>query len=95
MTAADFDTPPSEPLDDSDVLVLSPGQADARSADRLREFSDGVVRRFEVEDDGTGPPVQLLPLAVREFISRATPDELCDLLAAGLAALDAHDDGRY
>lgn len=80
MSTFDLDnTPPKRP-DGPYVLVLTPGQVDSASADRLRDFSDGIVRRFGGEVK-TPEPLVSLPSAVREFLPRATSDELRALLA--------------
>lgn len=76
--------------DDSDILTLTPGEADPRSAARLKEWTDTVIRRFgRASDDPALREPAALPPEVGVFIASADSDALCDLIAAALAALDA------
>jgi hypothetical protein len=90
MSTLDFDNTPPERHDGSYVLVLTPGLVDLASAGRLRDFSNGIVRRFGGEVKTPESRVSLPP-TVRDFLSRATSDELRALLATTQAELATRD----
>jgi hypothetical protein len=82
------DSPPDWPAG-SDTLTLLPGEADPRSAARLRAWSDDIVDYFGGVEADPGTRRDTLPRAIRGFVASATPDQLRALIdAAGFALMD-------